>query len=317
MSEKNCCSPKSERQELININESLVKKNNITDFCNMRFIESGKFLMGTNYDLGFISDGEGPIREIELDEFYMDKFPVTNLEFEKFCSTTNYKTEAESYGWSFVFYQLVSEKIKKEVRESVSNAPWWWKIDGANWRNPYGKDSSLDGLENHPVVHVSWNDANAYSNWVGKDLPTEAEWEYAARGGLEQKLYSWGDDTSEIYNKCNIWDGNFPNQNTLDDGWLGTSPVDFFKPNNFDIYDTSGNVWEWCSDWFSSSYHSNDRKETRLNPSGPKFGTSKVMKGGSYLCNDSYCNRYRVAARTENSPDSSTGNLGFRLIYRK
>ena len=217
----------------------------------------------------------------------------------------------------FVFYQLVSEKIKNEVKESVSNAPWWWKIDGANWRNPYGKDSSLDGLENHPVVHVSWNDANAYSNWIGKDLPTEAEWEYAARGGLEQKLYAWGDDGSEIFNRCNIWDGNFPNENTLDDGWLGTSPVDFFKPNNFEIYDTSGNVWEWCSDWFSSSYHSNDRKETRLNPSGPKFGTSKVMKGGSYLCNDSYCNRYRVAARTENTPDSSTGNLGFRLIYRK
>ena len=134
---------------------------------------------------------------------------------------------------------------------------------------------------------------------------------------MEQKLYAWGDDGSEIFNRCNIWDGNFPNENTLDDGWLGTSPVDFFKPNNFDIYDTSGNVWEWCSDWFSSSYHSNDRKETRLNPSGPKFGTNKVMKGGSYLCNDSYCNRYRVAARTENSPDSSTGNLGFRLIYRK
>ena len=205
MSEKNCCSPKSERQELIEFNGSL-SKNNISDFKNMKLIKSGKFLMGTSYDLGFLSDGEGPVREIEIDEFYMDKFPVTNLEFEKFCLSTNYKTEAESYGWSFVFYQLVSEKIKNEVKESVSNAPWWWKIDGANWRNPYGKDSSLDGLENHPVVHVSWNDANAYSNWIGKDLPTEAEWEYAARGGLEQKLYAWGDDGSEIFNRCNIWD---------------------------------------------------------------------------------------------------------------
>jgi len=315
MSEKNCCTPKRDKQKPIKITPFGSKKE-IKNLNDMKVIKEGTFFMGSDYELGFLSDGEGPVREIRLSEFYIDKFPVTNLNFDKFCESTGYKTDAEKYGWSFVFYKLISEKTKKNISESVENAPWWLKVDLASWKNPYGPDSNILNIENHPVVHISWNDAIAYANWVGKDLPTEAEWECAARGGQEKKLFSWGNEKLEISKKCNIWEGEFPEINTLNDGWLATSPVDYYEPNNFDIYDTSGNVWEWNNDWFSASFHNLERKKTRNNPSGPNYGTSKTMKGGSYLCNDSYCNRYRVAARTQNSPDSSTGNLGFRLIYR-
>ena len=315
MSEKNCCAPKRDEKNPLSFISS-TPKNDIKNLDEMKHIEAGSFFMGTDYELGFLSDGEGPVREINLSEFYIDKYPITNLNFDKFCQNTGYLTEAEKYGWSFVFYKLISDKTKKNISESVSNAPWWLKVDLANWRNPYGPDSNILDLENHPVVHISWNDALAYANWIGKDLPTEAEWECAARGGLEKNLYSWGNENIDISEKCNIWNGEFPETNTLIDGWLGTSPVNYFKPNNFDIYDSSGNVWEWTNDWFSSSFHTIERKETRYDPKGPNYGTSKTMKGGSYLCNDSYCNRYRVAARTQNTPDSSTGNLGFRLVYR-
>jgi formylglycine-generating enzyme required for sulfatase activity len=318
MSEKNCCSPNREKSIDFEIKNdfSISNLSEKSKISKMVKVSQGSFLMGTDYENAFVNDGEGPVREVEVDSFYFDKFPVTNKDFDLFCSETGYKTEAEKYGWSFVFFQLVSSKTKKSVTETVSGAPWWWKIDGAYWRKPNGPDSNLLDLENHPVIHISWNDANAYAKWIGKDLPTEAEWEMAARGGLKQNIFSWGDDEKEIFKKCNIWDGLFPETNTLEDGWLGTSPVDYYEPNNYDIYDTAGNVWEWCKDWFSPSFHQNERKETRINPKGPKYGSSKTMKGGSYLCHNSYCNRYRASARTQNTPDSSTGNLGFRLIYR-
>ncbi len=316
MYEKNCCTPKHEGKA--SFNESIdfqIKKTPInTD--KMIFINQEVFFMGTDYEFSFTSDGEGPIRKVEIDNFYIDQFPVTNKDFDKFCTATGYKTEAEKFGWSFVFFQLVPEKTKENITESVSNTPWWWKVNEAYWRQPYGPDSNIKDLENHPVVHISWNDANMYAKWIGKQLPSEAEWEMSARGGLEKKKFSWGEDDKDIYKKCNIWDGKFPEKNTLKDGWLGTSPVDYFRPNNFDIYDTPGNVWEWCEDWFSSSFHQIERKKTRVNPIGPEYGSTKTMKGGSYLCHNSYCNRYRTSARTQNTPDSSTGNLGFRLVYR-
>lgn len=318
MSEKNCCSPNREKSIDFEIKNdfSISNLSEKSKISKMVKISQGSFLMGTDYENAFVNDGEGPVREVEVDTFYIDQFPVTNKDFDDFCSQTGYKTEAEKYKWSFVFYQLVSNNTKNSVTETVSGTPWWWKVDGAYWRNPNGPDSNLMDLEKHPVVHVSWNDANAYAKWIGKDLPTEAEWEMAARGGLNQNIFSWGNDDNDIYNKCNIWDGDFPETNTLKDGWLGTSPVDYYGPNNYGIYDTSGNVWEWCKDWFSPSFHQVERKDTRFNPTGPKYGSSKTMKGGSYLCHNSYCNRYRTSARTQNTPDSSTGNLGFRLIYR-
>ena len=319
MNQKKCSSP--QRNEVgdqvkfthnIELNKSYNQKNN-----SMVLVKGGVFSMGTDASSDFMSDGEGPTRLVEVDQFYFDKFPVSNLEFDEFCQNSGYITEAERFQWSFVFYLLISEKTKKNVSESVSGAPWWWKVEKAYWRAPFGPDSNIKELENHPVVHISWNDAVAYANWAGKELPTEAEWEMAARGGLDNKLFSWGDNDKNLNEKCNTWQGQFPKKNTMEDGWLGTSPVSNFAPNDYGIHDTLGNVWEWCSDWFSSSFHQIKRDATRINPKGPDIGDTKVMKGGSYLCHDSYCNRYRVAARSQNTPDSSTGNLGFRTIYRK
>jgi len=277
---------------------------------NMVKLDGGKFWMGTNDEEGFPADGEGPVREIALAPFFIDATTVTNQQFAEFIDATHYKTDAEKFGWSFVFYGLLSEKERNAHPKVAQQTPWWCAIPGAKWDHPEGKDSNIDDRINHPVVHVSWNDAQSYCNWKGRRLPTEAEWEFAARGGLVQKKFPWGDElTPNGEHRCNIWQGNFPSYNSLDDGYLGTAPAKSFKPNDFALYNMAGNVWEWCSDWFSADFH---KTSTRKNPTGPEKGNAKVMRGGSFLCHHSYCNRYRVAARSSNTIDSSTSNIGFR-----
>jgi sulfatase modifying factor 1 len=275
-------------------------------------LPGGTFLMGTDYRHAFSADGEGPVRPITLSPFRIDTYPVTNRDFATFVSATGYRTESEFYEWSFVFWaHLPPDRLDELVEDTVAAAPWWCKVPGASWQHPEGPGSHIDDRPNHPAVHVSWNDAAAYAAWAGKSLPTEAQWEYAARGGLEQKLYPWGDDlTPNGKHLCNIWQGEFPRVDTAEDGYSGSCPVDSFPPNPFGLYSITGNVWEWCSDWFQTAFTTNPQH----NPTGPSTGTAKVMKGGSFLCHASYCNRYRVAARTSNTPDSAASNIGFRCI---
>jgi formylglycine-generating enzyme len=281
--------------------------NELKEREKMALIPGGEFLMGTNEKDGFPADGEGPVRKVKINSFLLDRYAVTNEEFSRFVEDTDYVTEAERFGWSFVFHLFVP---KSASAQQVPQTPWWFGVEGANWYQPEGPESSIEARMDHPVLHVSWNDANAYCEWAGKRLPTEAEWEYAARGNLEQKRYAWGDElTPGGIHQCNIWQGDFPRQNTEEDGFIGTAPAQSFPPNGFGLYNVAGNVWEWCSDWFARSHH---KKGGRDNPQGPSTGQGKVMRGGSYLCHDSYCNRYRVAARTSNTSDSSAGNIGFR-----
>jgi formylglycine-generating enzyme required for sulfatase activity len=266
--------------------------------------------MGTEEE-GFLADGEGPVREVHVDPFYISTTAVTNAEFRAFVRETGYETDAERYGWSFVFQNFLPERVAKHAQRSEP-APWWCARNDACWKWPFGRGSHVGDRLDHPVVHVSWNDAQAYCEWAGLRLPTEAEWEYAARGGLTQKRFPWGDELKpDGEHRCNIWQGSFPEHNTGADGYRYTAPVDAFPPNGYGLYQASGNVWEWCQDWFSAEYHV---EGPRKNPSGPPDGDARVMKGGSYLCHRSYCNRYRVVARTSNTPDSSTGNMGFRCV---
>jgi len=278
-------------------------------------LEGGPFLMGNEDSDAWVSDGEGPVREVTVAPFWLDVTAVTNAAFAQFVAETGYKTEAERFGWSFVFHTLVPDKIRRKLGRDrrVEGLQWWIAVEGACWSKPEGPGSNVRKRQDHPVIHVSWNDAAAYAAWAGKRLPTEAEWEFAARGGLVGRKFCWGDElTPGGKHMCNIWQGDFPNRDTAEDGYHGTAPARSFKPNGYGFYNMAGNVWEWCADWFSPSWHVPARAETRINPKGPPVGESRVMRGGSYLCHDSYCNRYRVGARTANTPDSSTGNLGFR-----
>ncbi|WP_206098530.1 formylglycine-generating enzyme family protein [Paenibacillus montanisoli] len=279
---------------------------------HMVLIPAGEFLMGTDDAEGFPQDGEGPIRSVKLDAFYISRYAVTNEQFQAFVEATGYVTEAEKFGWSYVFHLLASEQAKQASAGSPQSTPWWLAVKGAYWAQPEGPDSDIADRLDHPVVHVSWNDAAAYCDWKGGRLPTEAEWEYAARGGLVQKRYPWGDLLKpDAEHLCNIWQGKFPVKNNASDGYLGTAPVHAFKPNGYGLHNMSGNVWEWCSDWFTPHYH---MTTSGVNPHYTKPAQARSMRGGSYLCHKSYCNRYRVAARNSNTPDSSTGNCGFRMV---
>lgn len=279
----------------------------------MVLISGGDFLMGTD-NPGIPADGEGPQRPVHVDSFYMDIQEVTNRQFEIFVNATGYITEAEKFGDSFVFEGILSETVKTEITQAVAAAPWWLPVKGAYWRHPEGPDSNITVRLDHPVLHVSWKDAVAYCSWLNKRLPTEAEWEYACRGGLKDRLYPWGNKLNpKGQHFANLWQGNFPTHNSEEDGFIKTSPVKSFPANGFGLYDMVGNAWEWTEDWWTV-HHTTDRQH---NPRGPPSGTDKVKKGGSYMCHKSYCYRYRCAARSQNTPDSSSSNLGFRCASQE
>lgn len=311
-----CCVPGRRRAALLAASRTVsseIPRVSTGSVEGMVRLEGGEFLMGNESKEGFAADGEGPVREVTLDAFYIGSHPVTNQQFLEFVRATGYHTEAERFGWSFVFQGHISpEQRARLVEDTVVVAPWWCKVRGADWKHPDGPDSGISQRLDHPVVQVSWRDAIEYSQWAGKRLPTEAEWEYAARGGLEQKRFPWGDElTPDGKHMCNIWQGEFPKIDLAEDGYSGPSPVNAFPANGYGLFSVAGNTWEWCWDRFHPSFH---LEATRHNPAGPPDGGARVMKGGSYLCHASYCNRYRVAARTSNTPDSATTNIGFRCV---
>lgn len=281
--------------------------------AGMRRLEGGRFLMGTDGAYGFPADGEGPAHEVVLTPFYIDETTVTNEQFNAFVNATGYRTEAERFGWSFVFVGHLSPAQQRDaVRQVVFGSEWWCRIEGATWRRPEGPGSNIKSRWKHPVVQVSWNDARAYANWAGKRLPTEAEWEFAARGGLVQCRFPWGDELEpEGKHRMNVWQGTFPHHNTTADGHYGPAPARSYRANGYGLYNMTGNVWEWCWDWFDPGYY---RRSPTHDPLGPEAGERRVMRGGSYLCHASYCNRYRTDARSSNTPDSATTNLGFRCV---
>ncbi|XP_064489061.1 formylglycine-generating enzyme-like [Ornithodoros turicata] len=273
------------------------------------FLQGGEFTMGTDKPV-FVADGEAPARKVFLDGFYIDVHEVSNAEFHRFVQSTGYKTEAETFGDSFVLDSAISEATKSGITQAVAAAPWWLPVNGADWRHPEGPDSSIDERMDHPVVHVSWNDALAFCKWMKKRLPTEAEWEYACRGRLENRLFPWGNKWApkdEV--RANIWEGEFPQRNTAEDGFIGTAPVSAFPPNRYGLKNMIGNVWEWTSDWWTTQH---EKKEVLVDPKGPPDGTDKVKKGGSFMCHKSYCYRYRCAARSQNTPDTTASNVGVR-----
>ncbi|MCF7817857.1 MAG: formylglycine-generating enzyme family protein, partial [Kiritimatiellales bacterium] len=241
--------------------------------ANMMRIPGGTFLMGTDDQIGYPDDGEGPIREVTVDSFYMDQYSVRVADFAQFNEATGYQTDAEKFGFSYVFHALLSASTKRTLDllgRTVMGLEWWYNVDGADWAHPFGPESDFQGLENHPVTHVSYRDALTYCEWAGKRLPTEAEVEYAARGGLVQKRYVWGDELLPGgKHMCNIFQGKFPNYNSGEDGFIGTAPVDAFEPNGYGLYNMAGNVWEWVFDWWSPDFHLTG---PRNNPIGPATG---------------------------------------------
>lgn len=298
-------------------------------------IPAQTFRMGDASGDGHPADGERPVHDVRLDAFSIDTTSVTNDDFATFVAATGYRTEAETFGYSAVFH-LALQAPDADIVGQPPGTPWWLGVTGADWRHPGGRDSSLDGIGDHPAVHISWNDAQAYCDWAGRSLPTEAQWEAASRGGLDGARFPWGDerggaeregaehesDTDGSW-RMNIWQGTFPTVNSLDDGWLTTAPVRSFRPNAYGLWQTVGNVWEWCADWYDPTSYATDLTAATTagapthDPQGAAAGAGRVLRGGSYLCHDSYCNRYRNSARSSNTPDSSMGNAGFRTVSRR
>lgn len=272
-------------------------------------IPGGTVTMGTDTPV-FREDGEGPARRVTLRPFRIDAHAVSNRRFAAFIAATGYRTEAERYGWSYVFHSFLPPGTQAPSPEGT---PWWRQVQGAHWAAPEGPGSSIADRLDHPATHIAWNDAAAFAAWAGGRLPGEAEWEHAAKGGVDAARFPWGaaepDDGNAL---CNIWQGRFPAQNTLSDGFLGTAPVDAFRPNGFGLFNACGNVWEWCADPFRIRSLSAAAKQRNQAAAAER---ERVMKGGSYLCHLSYCYRYRIAARSGRSPDTSAGHTGFRLAY--
>jgi len=267
------------------------------------------FTMGNHEVPRWPADGEGPAREVQLSPFSISPTAVSNTEFARFVDATGHVTDAERFGWSFVFALALPDDAP--ATRSVVGAPWWRQVEGASWQHPSGPGSSVREVGDHPVVHVSHRDARLYCAWAGLRLPTEAEWECAARGGCSGARYPWGNELEpDGVAMCNIFRGEFPHRPSAGPDWEPTVAVDSFAPNGFGLHNMAGNVWEWCADWF-------DPRVADLgalsDPTGPGTGSHRVIRGGSYLCHDSYCDRYRVAARSSNAPDSSTANMGFRV----
>jgi sulfatase modifying factor 1 len=275
---------------------------------------------------------EAPAHDAEVEGFWIDRHPVTNLEFTRFVKATGHVTSAERAPDPADYPDAKPELL---VPASVVFQPttgpvdlsdhynWWTYIPGADWRHPEGPESTLHGRERHPVVHIAYEDAEAYARWAGKGLPSEAEWEYAARGGLDAAEFAWGNEfTPKGRHMTNTWQGEFPWQNLLSDGYERTSPVGSFPANGHGLVDMTGNVWEWTSDWFAgygngdSPCCGTEARQASLDPEDPAEIPRKVMKGGSHLCAPNYCRRYRPAARMAQPVDTSTSHLGFRCIVR-
>jgi formylglycine-generating enzyme required for sulfatase activity len=291
----------------------------------MVWVPGGWFWMGDES----IPDAR-PVRRVYVDGFWMDRTEVTNHQFARFVNATGYQTVAERQPDPRDYpnvppHQLVpgSAVFTPPARPVPMHDPlaWWRYVPGANWRQPEGPGSSLTGRMNHPVVHICWEDAVAYATWAGKRLPTEAEWEFAARGGLDRKPFVWGDELLPGGKwQANIWQGEFPYENHVDDGYAGTAPVGSFPPNGYGLFDMAGNVWEWCADWYRPDYYATAPEknppgpETGVPPRYPETRSERVRRGGSFLCSDNYCRRYLPGARDKNPPDSSANHTGFRCV---
>jgi formylglycine-generating enzyme required for sulfatase activity len=304
----------------------------------MRWVPAGEFTMGTDSDLGW--PDERPAHRVRVDGFWIDEHEVTNAQFRRFVEATGYQTTAERPPDVRAIMAQVPPGTPPPPAENLvpgslvfrptdgpvaleDYAQWWKWTPGASWRHPEGPGSGIEGKDDHPVVHVSWDDAEAYARWAGKRLPTEAEWERAARGGLEGKPYAWGDAPPGEGGRwqANIWQGDFPYRNTSADGSAGTAAVKSYPPNAFGLYDMAGNVWEWCADWYRRDlYRTWTGRGTVANPTGPEraddptrpYTPMRVQRGGSFLCNDDYCSRYRPSARHGCSPDTGMSHVGFR-----
>lgn len=273
-------------------------------------VPGGTAWLGTN-TAGMPDDGETPLRKKRMKPFRIAPTTVTNADFAQFVDETGYVTEAETFGWSFVFWSDVPSHIA-ETR-GIEGVEWWRRVDGATWKDVSGPGTYGSAWHaDHPVVQVSWNDAVAYARWAGGRLPTEAEWEHAARGGQGDVRFPWGDQEPDDSNAfpCNIWQGTFPQNNTAADGWATTAPARSFAPNAYGLYNLVGNVWEWTADTYRVKTLKKQMRQRLEAMRG-----FKVTKGGSFLCHRSYCYRYRIAARTGNSPDSTTTHTGFRMVW--